>query len=172
MRPIHFLALCLSVATLATLPACGGSASQTVDEADPAKIAGPPKPWDEMEHAEKADYMRDRVVPVMKPLFVAFNPKAYAEFTCKTCHGPDAREREFKMPNPHNEMLYPTGSPEQLKTVAEHPEEVRFMFQKVVPTMQALLGLEDFDEVRGTGFTCYFCHPAGQVAAPVVAPGG
>lgn len=172
MRPSLLLTLSVSVATLAIPLACGGSASQTLDEANPAKIAGPLKPWDEMEHAEKADYMRERVVPVMKPLFVAFNPQAYAEFTCKTCHGPDAREREFKMPNPHNIALYPTGSPEQLKTVAEHPEEVRFMFQKVVPTMQALLGLEDYDEVRGTGFSCYFCHTAGQIAAPDVAPGG
>ncbi len=172
MRPLHLLALCVSLAALAIPPACGSRASQTVGDAQPAKIAGPPKPWDEMDHGEQADYMRDRVVPVMKPLFVAFDPTAYAEFGCKTCHGPDAREREFKMPNPHNDTLYPTGSAEQLKTVADHPEEVRFMFQKVVPAMQALLGLEDFDEVRGTGFSCYFCHPAGQPAAPQAAPGG
>lgn len=172
MRPVHFLALCVSLSALALLPACGGSASQTVDKASPATITGPPKPWDEMDQTEKGDYMHDRVLPTMKALFVAFNPTKYAEFNCKTCHGPDAREREFKMPNPHNAMLYPTGSPEQLKTVAEHPEEVRFMFKKVVPTMQALLGLEDFDAVRGTGFSCYFCHPAGQVGAPAVVPGG
>ena len=46
------------------------------------------------------------------------------------------------------------------------------MVNEVVPTMQALLGIEPYDEVRGTGFSCFYCHPAGQVTAPVVVPGG
>lgn len=172
MRPMTRLFLSVGLAGLAVSPACGTSGGQTKGDGAGAVITGPPTPWDEMEDSEKAAYMRDRVVPVMKPLFVAFNPQEYAEFGCKTCHGPDAREREFEMPNPHNEALFPTGSAEQVAMVAKHPEEVRFMINKVVPTMQALLGLEEYDPVRGTGFSCFFCHPAGKPAAAAITPGG
>jgi hypothetical protein len=39
---------------------------------------------------------------------------------------------------------------------------VRFMFNDVVPAMQTLLGMPAFEESTGEGFSCYYCHPAGQ----------
>ncbi|MCZ7678181.1 MAG: hypothetical protein M5U28_05180 [Sandaracinaceae bacterium] len=63
------------------------------------------------------------------------------------------------MPSPALPALYPTGSPEQHQMVREHGETVRFMFNRVLPPMQTLLGAADFDAETQQGFSCYACHP-------------
>lgn len=98
------------------------------------------------------------VLPRMSALFAAYDGERYAEFECATCHGEDARERDFAMPNPSILPLHPTGSAGQHQTVRDHPEGVRFMYNQVLPTMQALLGASAFDEATGAGFTCFACH--------------
>ena len=35
----------------------------------------------------------------MKKVFQAYDAKAYAKFTCATCHGDGATDGKFKMPN-------------------------------------------------------------------------
>jgi hypothetical protein len=68
------------------------------------------------------------------------------------------QERNFAMPNPAIMPLHPTGTPEQLQMVEEQREMVTFMFQRVMPRMQELLGAEPYDATTGGGFSCYACH--------------
>lgn len=134
--------------------------------------AGPPEPWVEMDFDERRRYMGEHVLPAMTELFEEYDPGEFSAFSCDTCHGDDMRERMFAMPSPSLPALYPTGHPQQRAMVEEHPEMVRFMFNRVVPRMQQLLGAQPFDETTGTGFTCFACHPLAEDADAGEAEGG
>lgn len=103
--------------------------------------------------------MSREVLPRMTDLFAAYDASRFGDFSCATCHGADARERDYAMPNPSLLPLHPTGSEGQHQTVRDYPEGVRFMYNHVMPTMQALLGAPEFDASTGEGFSCYACHP-------------
>lgn len=150
-----------TVSLAATLAAgCGGSSSPPPanNNVEATTVAGPPKPWVEMTIDEKRDYMAEHVLPTMSELFTAYDPVRYAGFSCKTCHGNDAREQGFHMPN-GLPPLWPSGTPEQQQMVRQHPDMARFMFNRVLPTMTQLLGQPAWDNVEKTGFSCYNCHP-------------
>lgn len=115
---------------------------------------------------ERKAYMRDVVVPAMEPLFLAYDGERYAAFGCKTCHGADARERDYAMPNPALFTLHPSGTEEQKRVVAEREEAARFMFNAVTPTMRKLLDAPRFDAATATGFACFSCHPNGADSDP------
>jgi len=114
--------------------------------------------WAEMSREDKRNYMSEAVMPRMAELFEEYDSERFAGFSCDGCHGEDMRSREFAMPNPGILALSATGTPEQQQMVQEHPEMVRFMFNRVLPTMQQLLGAPDYDEATGDGFTCFACH--------------
>jgi hypothetical protein len=114
-----------------------------------------------MSHDERKDYMMRRVRPTMSKLFRAYDPVRFADFGCHTCHGRDLNERNHRMPNALPK-LWPTGTPQQRRTVEEHPQIVKFMFSRVRPTMRDLLGLDDYDPETGEGFGCFNCHPRGD----------
>lgn len=167
------------LAVVATVLGCGGSgggsgsgagassASTTPEPSD--AFPGPPRPWAELSHEERAQHMSRAVLPRMSDLFASYDAERYADFDCATCHGPDGRERGYAMPSPSILRLYPTGSEGQHQTVRDYPEGVRFMYGRVMPAAQALLGAEPFDEATGEGFTCFACHmhadDTGTVAA-------
>ena len=146
---------------------CGGSGApppeHSGDTATDNPVAGPPKPWAEMTTDERGAYMAEHVLPTMTELFTAYYPERYADFSCKTCHGGDAREVSFHMPN-GLPPLWPSGTPEQQQMVREHPDMARFMFNRVLPTMTQLLGQPAWDNVEKTGFSCYNCHPHAESA--------
>ncbi len=157
-----FLLFRRSLVTLAAgLMAAGCSST---DERSAAKKSGigPPQAWETMTHAAKKTYMQTVVLPEMKKVFMAWDPDSFADFSCETCHGLDAVETKFSMPNPDLFGLYPTGHPEQKRLVKEEREILTFMFSKVVPKMQALLGADTYDPVTKKGFSCFSCHPAGE----------
>lgn len=156
----HFTRPHLATFAVLVVLGCGGSSgnSETSSVAVHDAIPGPPRPWAELSHEEHGAYMAREVLPRMSALFSAYDGERYAEFECVTCHGADARERNFAMPNPSILPLHPTGSAGQHQTVRDHPEGVRFMYNQVLPTMQALLGASAFNEATGEGFTCYACH--------------
>lgn len=130
----------------------------------------PPKPWAEMTHTERRRWMGLEVLPRMTDLFIGYDGERYADASCETCHGADADARNYEMPNPTLYRLYPTGSPEQMATVRDHQQMVRFMYNHVVPTMQRMTGGSPFDPASGTGFSCYSCHPRGESADPNFVP--
>lgn len=163
-------------AALMLLAGCGGATETTEEEttttstdtsgaeetattASAEEVPSPPEPWEGMSPEAKGQWMSEQVLPRMRERFQAFDGERYATVSCATCHGPGAAAGEFEMPSTSLPALPPTGSPEQQAMVRQYGPMARFMFQQVLPTMQTLVGGEEFDEETGEGFSCFACHP-------------
>jgi hypothetical protein len=133
-----------SQATHSVIHAASAKADTTID-------------WDKMSKADRKQYMKDVVMPKMKPLFQTFDAKHFADFKCVTCHGNGARNGEFKMPNPQLPKLPATREGFE-KLNKDKPKMLEFMSKTVKPTMASLLGMKEFDMKTGTGFGCNNCH--------------
>jgi len=115
--------------------------------------------WKDLPKEQRGKYMATVVVPRMKEVFRAFDPKEFAEFGCKTCHGKSARDRGFEMPTPELPVL-PSTHEEFGALMKEKPEFVKFMAEKVTPEMATLLGAQPFDpkNPQPGAFGCANCH--------------
>jgi mono/diheme cytochrome c family protein len=127
------------------------------------KAVGPPEvAWKEMTFKQKKAYMKDAVQPTMKPIFRAFDAKAFKVFNCATCHGKDGVERKFKMPS--NDIHPLPNSKEafeaKLKAEPTWPKWTEFMSQKVEPAMGKLLDMPVFDPKKPVegALSCAACH--------------
>jgi hypothetical protein len=98
--------------------------------------------WEAMTHQQRMDYMKKTVVPTMKPLFLKFDAKHYANFGCKTCHGKDPKAAKFKMP---------TADLPKLDFAA-------LKAGKQKPTIATLLHQPEYTETNPKGFGCLECH--------------
>jgi hypothetical protein len=153
-------------ASLAALLVAGGLTIAGVALAAPsdppaaeAKPAGPPQPWKDMTPAQKGKYMKDVIVPKMKPAFQAFDADEFKKFGCDTCHGKQAKARKFKMPNP--DIFALPATPAGFAELKEKKGNwMKFMGGTVKPQMAALLGLPEFDpkKAEAGGFGCAECH--------------
>lgn len=135
----------------AEAPADAGAATAEEPSADAGPVA-----WKDMSHAQRAKFMKSVVLPKMKAEFTAFNAKDFAEMDCRTCHGKDAKEKDFKMPNPDLPKLDPAGDFKKHK--AKTPAILKFMMEKVEPGMASLLGEPAYDPKTHEGFSCFDCH--------------
>ena len=131
------------------LVACGGRQAPEEHEVErgqiPEDVTGPPNvPWSELDHAQRAKFMKRVVLPTMKPLLQAFDPVTFHDVTCTTCH---RKGGDFRMPNP---ALFKLPPPEQMP--ADKASWVKFMASEVRPEMAKLLGVPESD------FGCR-CHP-------------
>ena len=155
------------------LAACGGGSAQaepsTASTASPAPV-GPERPWEDLTFDERRAHMGRHVMPVMTDLFVAYDSARYADFSCATCHGEGVANGDFAMPNPALPTVYPSGTLGQRQMVDDNPEGARFMFSRVIPAMQTLLGREPYDPATGTGMSCFTCHPSAAADDPLAAP--
>lgn len=145
----------------------GPSAAAAGDPADlpamPEGISGPPTPWDEMSPQAKARYMEEHVVPAMRPLFAAYDPSRSGPVGCGSCHGRDARARNFAMPSPSLPPLpAPTDSAAWAALQASSPRAMAFMGSRVGPVMAQLVGEPPFDPATHEGFGCFECHTQAQ----------
>jgi hypothetical protein len=113
--------------------------------------------WEKMSKADRKQYMKDFIMPKMKPLLHDFDPKHFADVKCVTCHGNGARTGEFKMPNPQLPKL-PASREGWDKLNKDKPKMMEFMSKTMKPTMADLLGMKPFDMKTGTGFGCGNCH--------------
>jgi cytochrome c553 len=104
-----------------------------------------------MPRDQQAAFMKKNVMPNMKPVFQAHDATRYANFSCKTCHGP-----EFK--DPHEYLPKLTMKDGKLTAFAEKPEVAKFMAEQVAPKMAAAMGLPPFDMKTKQGFGCPGCH--------------
>jgi len=150
--------------TFVLLAACGGGNAENPQNTAPtASASASTAPtatatataeggWsDSMSKDQQAAYMKKNVVPAMGPVFQAFDGKKYAEFGCKTCHGP-----AFKVPKDYLPHLHFADG--KLKEAAEKPEMAKFMMEKVTPAMVTAMGAKPFDPQTHTGFGCGGCH--------------
>jgi hypothetical protein len=155
------------------LAACGGApstGSTTAGTPEHHEPAPPDRPWAELSHDERRAHMVRHVQPVMAELFAGYDAERFADVSCETCHGADAVERAFAMPNPSILALYPTGSIGQYQMVERYPNGVHFMFTEVVPAMRTMLGAAEYDAATHTGFSCFACHPHAPDDDPLAQP--
>ncbi len=147
----------LVFALLVVATACGSPPAAE----HPAPVAAvSDKPFKNMTLDEQVQFMKQRVLPETKQLFVAFDPK-FETMTCKTCHGDGAEDGSWEMPNPKLEAL--PGSEEAFMAwVQKEPAEGKwagFMATQLEPAMGKLLGVQVFDPKTKTGeFSCENCH--------------
>ncbi|MGE0870796.1 MAG: hypothetical protein AB7P03_19675 [Kofleriaceae bacterium] len=135
--------------------ACGSTSSTAPAPTAPtpaAKPALPDVPFDQLDHDQRAQFMDEKVVPVMAEIFKAHDPQKYATFGCKTCHGPGAEKGEFHMPNPELPKLN-FSDMSKFK-----PEALEWMNSKVKPAMAALLKQPEMTKENPDGFGCLACH--------------
>jgi len=114
-----------------------------------------PAPWAKMNTEQRFEFMQKVVVPEMTTLFQKQDPDA--KVSCATCHGKDAGDVKFKMPNglaPLNVADFPLDESEDPKIAAS----ARFMREEVVPAMAGLLEVELRSEENPDGFGCFGCH--------------
>lgn len=114
--------------------------------------------FDKLSHDDKVKFMKTKVMPAMKPAFQKFDPKEYASFTCKTCHGKDPQKVKYEMPNPE----LPKLDFEALKAGKGEPKMVEFMSKTVKPEMAKLLNRPEMTETVHDGFGCLDCHTMKQ----------
>lgn len=148
------------LAAALVLAACGSKAPATTPPGGAADVALPDVPFDKLDHEQRIAFMKQKVVPAMKPVFQNHDPKDFAEFGCQTCHGAQAKEGHFDMPNP--------GLP---KLDFKHMERytrasLEWMGKEVMPTMARTLGREPYSETNPSGFGCLACHVEGEAENP------
>lgn len=107
----------------------------------------------DLSHEDKVKFMKTRVMPAMKAAFRKFDPKEFASFTCKTCHGKDPKATKYKMPSPELGKLDFAAIKK-----GEDKEWVEFMGKVVVPEMAKILGEKEMSDTEPDGFDCLRCH--------------
>ena len=140
------------VALILCLAACGSKSSPTTSPTQQATVTLPDLPFDELDHDQKAEFMKQKVLPAMEPVFKNHDPEEFAEFTCKTCHGAQAAQGHFDMPNTELPKL-------NFNDMSKwKPEDLEWMQNEVKPTMAKLLSRPEFTPENPTGFGCQSCH--------------
>jgi hypothetical protein len=122
-------------------------------------ITAPDKPWASMNYDEKEWYMVGKVHPVMREVFQSLDHDKYEgmKFECAPCHGENGAEKKYKMPGDHLSPVPAAGS-EDWKAM-QNSRIVKFMVQRVTPSMASLIGEKSGEPGSGEAFTCWGCHP-------------
>jgi hypothetical protein len=115
--------------------------------------AEPESEFDKLSHDDKVKFMKTKVMPAMKAAFQKFDPKEFANFTCKTCHGKDPAKNKYEMPTKD----LPPLDFAKLEAGKEEPKTVEFMSKVVKPQMAKILGMPEMTETQ-KGFGCLNCH--------------
>lgn len=113
----------------------------------PATEVLPEVPFAQLDHAQRLRFMKERVVPAMRPVFQRHDAERFSDFGCATCHGEAAKTGSFALPSPELPRL------ELGRLDAHEPEDVAWMKSEVLPEMARLLGVAP----RALG--CAGCHP-------------
>lgn len=152
----------LLVAAAILAAACGAKPPATTTTTtsageESAAAALPDLPFDQLNHEQRIEFMKQKVVPAMKPVFQSHDASSYAEFGCQTCHGAQAKEGHFDMPNPDLPKLNLNDLNEFFKQ-----EDIDWMKQQVVPAMAKTLGVPVYSQDNPSGFGCPVCHTLAQ----------
>ena len=136
--------------------AAAGSDAGSATAAGSGSGSGAGFNFDKLTRDQKMDFMKKQVVPKMKPIFQKFDPKEFANFGCKTCHGKEPQKTKFKMPSSDLPKLDFVA----LEAGKQKPEVAKFMGTVVKPQMAKLLKQPEFDpkNPKAGGFGCLECH--------------
>jgi hypothetical protein len=106
--------------------------------------------WQGMDFSARKQFMREMVLPTLRPLFNEFDPDRFASVSCKTCHGSGAATGSFAMPSAEVPAL-------SSQTLANPDPDTQliidFMRNVIKPKMAELLG-----EQAAPGLRCSACH--------------
>jgi len=98
------------------------------------------------------------VLPNMGQTWQKFSGSDAPTLTCRTCHGANAEDVAYKMPNPALLPLDPALLPSQTSRDAHEARWAKFMVEDVVPQMTDLIDAQPYDAKTGRGFGCFDCH--------------
>lgn len=160
MNTLFISIVTLGLATMLWMPGQPATSLQTGNPApviDTVVHADSAINWEQMSKAERKQYMKEVVLPKMKPIMEAFGTKEFKKVGCGTCHGMGARNGEFKMPNPELAKL-PNSREAFQKLMKDEPRWMEFMSKTMKPSMASLLNIPQFSPKTGTGFGCGNCH--------------
>lgn len=151
MTPIRSLTLIAAVSL--AFVACGGSPSPANPAASTPLSAAPAAWSDTLSHDQKLAFMKATFTPAVAPVFKGHNATLYADFGCKTCHGPESKPqpRDFL---PH---LTLTADGKGIMEFTTKPEVSKFMIDVEVAAAKSF-GKPVFDVKTGQGFGCAGCH--------------
>jgi hypothetical protein len=130
------------------------SATATSSASASASASAVPVPtvWSAtMPKEQQMAFMQKNVMPKMGPIFKEHDPKKYADFSCKTCHGPEYKEPKAYLPH----LTFKNGGFTQAK---DKPEMTKWMMEKVSAPMADAMGLPHYDPKTNQGFGCGGCH--------------
>lgn len=148
---------CVCTLAIALAVGCAADISAPVAYSEPTAADGGDPPleellapgeWEGMDSTGRARFMREVVMPTMRPLFVESDSERFASFTCASCHGQGAADGTFAMPSSDLPTL--GGAPADANEA--HKQMTDFMRNIVKPKMAELLGQP---EMR-----CGKCHPS------------
>ncbi len=153
------------VAVVALAAGCGGSAASSEEASGSGETSGAEATsgaahvaFRDMTPEQRGEYMHDVVVPTMRELFQAQDPERFANFSCRTCHGENAREVNFHMPNGLHPLTH-----EQIEAAFQSEEPMAvFMTRQVWPRMGELLGEPLYNPETREGFSCMNCHASAE----------
>lgn len=149
------------------LAACGSSPQSTTTPTDPstptnpqegassgsaATVVLPDVPFADLDQDQRKAFMKQKVMPMMKPIFQNHDAKNFAKFGCNTCHGEQVKQGHFDMPNPKLPKLDFNDLSEFKKA------DLEWMGKEVMPTMGKILNLPLYSKDNPKGFGCLACH--------------
>ena len=141
------------------LAACGG---KSAPPATPSKVEEPAKalpdvPFDQLDQDQRTEFMKQKVVPAMKPVFQNHDAKGYADFGCETCHGKEGAKGHFDMPNADLPKIGKTTDWSKFTK-----DDLDWMKNEVKPAMAKVLQMPEWTPEAPTGFGCNGCHPESE----------
>jgi hypothetical protein len=117
---------------------------------------GPPT-FADLSREDREKLMKQKVLPTLRAKFKAFDPKEFAKFNCKSCHGPGVEDESYEMPNPRIKKL---DFAKADSWSAEEKKVAKFMHDEVVPAMAEIFGMKPYSKENPDGFGCLACHMA------------
>ena len=112
----------------------------------------PDVPFEQLDHDQRIQFMKQVVVPTMQPLFQNHDPEKYASFGCKTCHGEPADRGEYHMPSDKIPKL-------NFSDMSKFEQaDIDWMKTEIKPTMARLLKESEHSQENPRGFGCLHCH--------------
>lgn len=130
-------------------PTAGGDDDDAAGDDDDSTEYEKPADWQDMDFDQRKEYMTQIVEPEMQAIFQEFDAVEYAEFACSTCHGDDAEDVEYEMPNGLHPLRFPLNP-----STPEEEAYIEFMEDDVIGPMADLVD----QEVGMSGFRCTACH--------------
>ncbi|MDB4953728.1 MAG: uncharacterized protein JWO36_1297 [Myxococcales bacterium] len=141
-------------APLVLCAACGSKspATTTTTPTPTATVVLPDVAFDKLDHDQRIEFMKQKVMPAMEPLFKQHDAKMFADFGCKTCHGKGAETGHFDMPNAELPKLDIADMSKFKK------EDLEWMAKDIKPTMAKLVQQAEWTPDNPKGFGCAECH--------------